>query len=145
MKSKIAIYLAGSIKKGHENPNESFWTDEDINLLKKRLSLYEVTFLNPALRSDDLSDQRSVFGRDMLQVFCSDKIVENLAEGAQWIGEIIFSPSSVKIKGIEDINGAMEYYKDHQLHKDLPMKKLSISGDELSQRMHRIHPRFVEA
>ncbi|MBX9924705.1 MAG: hypothetical protein K2Y01_11410 [Rhabdochlamydiaceae bacterium] len=69
MKSKIAIYLAGSIKKGHENPKESFWTDDDINLLRTSLGQYDVTFLNPAIRTDDLSDPHSVFGRDMLQVF----------------------------------------------------------------------------
>lgn len=71
MKQRIAIYLAGSIKKGHENPNESFWTDEDMRLIRENLKDYEVVFLNPAFRLDDLSDQRSVFGRDMLQVFSS--------------------------------------------------------------------------
>jgi hypothetical protein len=72
MKKKIAIYLAGSIKKGHENSNDSYWTDADMAFLKNSLSSYDVSFLNPAFRSDDLSDQHSVFGRDMLQVFCSD-------------------------------------------------------------------------
>ncbi len=71
MKSRIAIYLAGTIKKGHENPNESFWTDDDMNFLKTALIDYEVALLNPAFRTDDLSDQHSVFGRDMLQVFSS--------------------------------------------------------------------------
>lgn len=71
-KQRIAIYLAGSIKKAHENPNESFWTEEDLALLRKGLSQYEVVFLNPAFRTDDLSDQHSVFGRDMLQVASSD-------------------------------------------------------------------------
>jgi hypothetical protein len=72
MKSKVAIYLAGSIKKGHESSNESYWTDEDMELLKKSLFPLEVSFLNPAFRTDDLGDQRSVFGRDMVQVFSSD-------------------------------------------------------------------------
>ena len=72
MTEKISIYLAGSIKKGHENPQESFWTNEDMCLLKTYLAEYEVSFLNPAFRTDDLSDQCSVFGRDMTQVFCSD-------------------------------------------------------------------------
>lgn len=71
MKSKIAIYLAGTIKKGHENSKESFWTEEDITYLKENLSEYEVSFLNPAFRTDDLSDERSVFGRDMTQIFSS--------------------------------------------------------------------------
>lgn len=71
-KQRIAIYLGGSIKKGHENPNELFWAQEDMDLLQRNLSRYEVVFLNPAFRTDDLSDQHSVFGRDMLQVACSD-------------------------------------------------------------------------
>lgn len=72
MKKKIVIYLAGSIKKGHEKADESFWTDQDMNQLRHCLPQFEISFLNPAFRSDDLSDQFSVFGRDMLQVFCSD-------------------------------------------------------------------------
>lgn len=72
MKKKIAIYLAGSIKKGHEKSDESYWTDEDMSLIKNNLEKFEISFLNPAFRSDDLSDQYSVFGRDMLQVYSSD-------------------------------------------------------------------------
>lgn len=71
MTKKIGIYLAGSIKKGHENPQESFWTDDDIACLQKSFSQCEVIFLNPAFRMDNLADQHSVFGRDMTQVFCS--------------------------------------------------------------------------
>ena len=72
MDTKISIYLAGSIKKGHEKSDDSYWTEEDMLLLKEHLPEYEISFLNPAFRSDDLSDQRSVFGRDMTQVYCSD-------------------------------------------------------------------------
>lgn len=74
MVAKISIYLAGSIKKEHEKADESFWTDADMLSLRKTLPEFEVSFLNPAFRSDDLSDQRSVFGRDMTQVFCSDVV-----------------------------------------------------------------------
>jgi hypothetical protein len=74
MKRTVAIYLAGTIKKDHEDPNETYWTEADLALLKGQLSDYEVSFLNPALRTDDLSDQRSVFGRDMVQVYCSDVV-----------------------------------------------------------------------
>lgn len=132
---------------------------------------------------DDLSDQQSVFGRDMIQVFCSnfvfvdardrrglgfgaemmwaklnkipvvtwapknshyhkdqttilgvsvqnfvhpfveslsDKIVENLEEGAKWIQEIISNPSNT-IKGIEHIGAAMQHYKTNQLRHDKSM------------------------
>lgn len=72
MKQKIAIYLAGTIKKGHEKTDESYWTDEDILLIKTRLEEFDVSFLNPAFRTDDLSDEFSVFGRDMMQVFSSN-------------------------------------------------------------------------
>jgi len=73
MKTRIAIYLAGSIKKGHET-HESFWSDADIEFLKKAIDKYEVAFLNPAFRTDDLSDQHSVLGRDMLQVFSCNAV-----------------------------------------------------------------------
>lgn len=79
MKKTIAIYLAGSIKKEHET-NDSYWTDEDMSFLQTHLRPYEVSFLNPAFRSDDLSDQQSVFGRDMLQVFCSDVVFVDARE-----------------------------------------------------------------
>jgi hypothetical protein len=71
MKKHIGIYLAGSIKKGHESSNESYWTTENLECLRNCLGEFEISFLNPAFRSDDLSDQRSVFGRDMTQVYCS--------------------------------------------------------------------------
>lgn len=71
MTKTIGIYLAGSIKKAHENPQESFWTEIEIDLLRKSFQQHEVIFLNPAFRTDNLSDSRSVFGRDMAQVFCS--------------------------------------------------------------------------
>lgn len=74
MKRKIAIYLAGSIKKGHEKGDGSYWTDADLATLREHLDKYELSFLNPAFRKDDLSDQFSVFGRDMLQVFSSDLV-----------------------------------------------------------------------
>ena len=79
MKTKIAIYLAGSIKKAHET-NDTFWSTLDISVLEKSLDEFEVSFLNPAFRKDDLSDPRSVFGRDMLQVFCSDAVFVDARE-----------------------------------------------------------------
>lgn len=68
----IAIYLAGSIQKGHEKIDESYWTENDKEHLQKALHPLRVSFLNPAHRTDNLSDQHAVFGRDMLQVACSD-------------------------------------------------------------------------
>ncbi|MBS0625501.1 MAG: hypothetical protein JSS32_05575 [Verrucomicrobia bacterium] len=80
MKKRIAIYLAGSIKKGHENPNESFWTEADIQLIRDSLKQFDVAMFNPAFRSDDLSDQKSVFGRDMLQVFSSHAVFADVRD-----------------------------------------------------------------
>lgn len=74
MKRKLAIYLAGTIKKSHEKSDETRWTEEDLHVLRLNLEGFDISFLNPALRTDNLSDQHSVFGRDMLQVFCSDVV-----------------------------------------------------------------------
>jgi hypothetical protein len=85
MRQKIGIYLAGSIKKGHENPDESFWTEKEMDLLQKSFQTRDVLFLNPAFRKDDLADSTSVFGRDMTQVFCSHAILVD-ARGRRGLG-----------------------------------------------------------
>jgi hypothetical protein len=70
----IAIYLAGSAQqKGHEN-NGSFLTLSDLKMIEQMLQGYNVKFLNPSLYSEYLLDQQAVFGRDMLQVYCSDVV-----------------------------------------------------------------------
>ena len=206
MKSKIAIYLAGSIKKGHENSNNSYWTDTDMDLLRESFEKHDVAFLNPAFRTDNLADQRSVFGRDMLQVFSShavfvdardrrglgvgaemmwaklnqipvvawapknshynkektsvldvavdgfihpfvlglsDKVIDTLPEGAEWLEKALSNPSSVKIKSTDDIADAIEYYKSTQFHNDTPM--LEAVNGRLEKRMNRPHPQFVIA
>jgi hypothetical protein len=198
MTKKIGIYLAGSIKKGHENPQESFWTESDIALIRDSFQKCEVIFLNPAFRTDNLADQHSVFGRDMTQVFCShvvfvdardrrglgvgaemmwakinkipvvtwapleshynktkaiilgmevdrfihpfvyglsDKIVDRLEEGAQWIEKMLSDPS-IEIKGIKDIQSAMQYYQESQLPIDLPMREI-LSCEIFNDRLNR--------
>ncbi len=70
----VSIYLAGKIQKAHEAPNETYWTEEDQQVIRKAMSPHHVHFLNPAIRTDDLSDQKSVFGRDMMQVFSADAV-----------------------------------------------------------------------
>ncbi len=79
MVKKIYIYLAGTIKKGKEE-KELEWTQQDINLLHHYLSPLDVNFLNPATRSDDLSDQQSVFGRDLFQVYSSHFVLVDARE-----------------------------------------------------------------
>jgi len=70
---KLSIYFAGTIAKNHEIL-ESKWTEEDFSFLQRKLRPHSLLFLNPAQRSDDLSDQTSVFGRDMSQVFLADVV-----------------------------------------------------------------------
>ncbi len=67
----ISIYLAGKIQKAHEAPNGSYWGLQELEALKATIG-EPVTLLNPAIRTDDLSDQKSVFGRDMVMVSCAD-------------------------------------------------------------------------
>jgi len=75
MSSTISIYLAGTIKKGKEEDHELCWTAEDKATLQGHCKHVQLLFLDPATRSDDLSDQMSVFGRDMFQVFASDLVL----------------------------------------------------------------------
>ena len=52
----------------------------------------------------------------------SDKIVDTLVEGAEWIRSVVADPA-VKIKGLEQIEAAMQHYKNTQLQRDLPMRE----------------------
>lgn len=76
----LSIYLAGNIQKGHETESQLFWTEEHQREMERALAPLSLSFLNPAVRSDDLSDQLSVFGRDMTLVFCSDLIIVDARE-----------------------------------------------------------------
>lgn len=71
---RVAIYLAGKIKKTHEVSDEAYWSDEDLQILQREFAPYHTALLNPAVRQDDLSDQKSVFGRDLTQVFSCDVV-----------------------------------------------------------------------
>jgi len=70
---KLSIYFAGTIAKNHE-VIDSMWTEEDFAQLRKTLRPHELNLLNPAYRTDDLCDNKSIFGRDMTQVFLADLI-----------------------------------------------------------------------
>ncbi len=78
--AQIAIYLAGNIQKGHEKESEIFWTHDDQVFLAQAVHPCKLTFLNPAMRTDDLSDQKSVFERDMTQVYFADIILVDARE-----------------------------------------------------------------
>jgi hypothetical protein len=71
---RVAIYLAGNIKKGHEKLNEDYWSDTELSIISNILKPIQIDFLHPAIRTDDLSDQKSVFGRDLSQVYCSNVV-----------------------------------------------------------------------
>ena len=122
MKQKIAIYLAGTIKKEHEKSNESYWTDEDMALIRSHLENFEVSFLNPAFRSDDLSDPHSVFGRDMLQIFSSNIVFVD-ARDRRGLGvgaEMMWA----KVNSIPVVTWAPKnshYHKDHTTILDVPI------------------------
>ena len=176
---KITIYLAGKIPKGDLAPNDALhWTQHHMDYLQSNLSEFDIVLLNPSFKDCDLTDQDTVFGRDMHYVFSSDvifvdargsrglgvgaemmwakingipviswapkdthynasstmvlgtyipdfihpfvnglsdKVVENLEEGAEWIRQLAKNPRSIKIKNSDSIHAVMEYYKSNQL------------------------------
>jgi len=71
---RISMYLAGNIQKSHSTYDEQFWTAKEMDTIKQILAPAEVDFLNPAERMDDLANQKSVFGRDMTQVYSADVV-----------------------------------------------------------------------
>lgn len=82
--STIFVYLSGSIKKSNsekencqQDDESKYWTTSHIEQLKECAgrSGIALVFLNPARRSDDLSDELSLFGRDMLQVAMADFVL----------------------------------------------------------------------
>ncbi len=195
----IAIYLAGKIKKVHEKPNESYWSEKDLQSMQELLKPYQVSFLNPAIRSDDLLLQKSVFGRDILQVLSADFVfvdardrrglgvgaemmwakinnipvislapmdthyhlsetsvlgvavkdwvhpfVENLSDlvtgslehGTQWMKQHMETP--YEIKSAAFLHETMQFYKDRQFDKDLPMKDLVQDHAEIRKRVETL-------
>ena len=68
---KISIYFAGTIAKDGE-VMESMWTNQDLDNLQDYVSPFPINFMNPAERNDNVGDPKSVFGRDMVQIFLSD-------------------------------------------------------------------------
>lgn len=132
MKEKIAIYLAGSIKKGNEREGETFWSENEITLLRNLLAPVIVSFLNPAFRSDDLSDPRSVFGRDMLQVFCSDVVLVDARDRrGLGVGAEMMWAKLNKIPVISWAPKDSHYHRSNTTLLDVPLEKF-------------IHP-FVES
>lgn len=51
----------------------------------------------------------------------SDAMVESVEEAAEWIKAHLEKPKKIKDSGM--IDNAIKYYKEHQLHKDEPMRE----------------------
>jgi len=95
MKPSLRVYLCGSIQKGSDDKRSSFWFDEDIRELREAADPVRFVLLNPAHRSDDLSDVRATFGRDLLQVFSSGVVIAD-ARAKRGVGvgaELLFAKS----------------------------------------------------
>lgn len=181
--NKVIIYLAGKIPKGGEAPDPTqHWTQDHMDRIRASLSDSEVVLLNPAFKDGDLSDQESVFGRDIYYVSSSsvifvdargarglgvgaemmwakvngipviswapenshynkkstivfdkeipgfihpfihalsDKIVENIDEGCEWIKNLITEPETIVIKDSKDIRSTMNRYKESLVQEEL--------------------------
>lgn len=77
----ITIYLAGKIPKGNEPPNDDMhWTQNHMHYLQSKLSEFNIILLNPIFKDSDLTNQDSVFGRDMQYVFSSNIIFVDARE-----------------------------------------------------------------
>jgi len=79
---QLFIYLSGTIRKSNDTGKLSEWTEENIQTLHNLFKQHniKVSFLNPASRSDDLSDSFSLFGRDILQVYLSNFVIADMRE-----------------------------------------------------------------
>lgn len=139
----VFIYLAGNIKKGHEKADEDYWTDIEMSAIRETLSPIPVVFLNPADRSDDLSDQQSVFGRDLTQVMSSDVIFvdarqrRGLGVGADWI-KTYLRQQATSIKGLPALHDALTYYLKTQLQHDTPMQTIVRHAPQFKKRLEEI-------
>lgn len=80
MTETLFIYLSGGIKKGQREHASSFWGENEITTIRRELAPLEIYCLNPSSRADDLADNQSEFGRDMLQVFLSDFVLVDARE-----------------------------------------------------------------
>ncbi|MBS0634531.1 MAG: hypothetical protein JSR37_03615 [Verrucomicrobia bacterium] len=119
----LSIYLAGSIQKGSKTDNGLFWTNAQIDALREHLKGFSVSFLNPAFRTDNLSDQRSVFGRDMTQVFSADVIlVDARARRGLGVGAEMMWAKANKIPVITWAPLDSHYRKSETTILDVPVK-----------------------
>lgn len=79
-RKKVIIYLCGSLKKNEKEVQKNDWQESQMSALRNELKGYDVIFLNPRDRKDDLNDYFSSFGRDMLQVISSDFVIADCSD-----------------------------------------------------------------
>ncbi|MGL4540058.1 MAG: hypothetical protein ACRCU0_03685 [Candidatus Rhabdochlamydia sp.] len=105
IKCTVVIYLAGKIPKEDEIPCDALhWTKCHMDHLRSNLSEFDVVLLNPAFKDCDLTNQDTVFSRDMHYVFSSDIIFVD-ARGPRGLGvgaEMMWA----KVNGIPVISWA---------------------------------------
>lgn len=89
----IRIYLSGKIKKSHELDGGYYWGKGEIDQINESFFPLSIDYLDPSHRTDDLSDEISIFGRDLLQVYLSDVVFADVRElrGIGVGGEMIFA------------------------------------------------------
>jgi hypothetical protein len=71
----INIYPAGGVQKGENDEKKVSWTEEDMNIFRRKLAPAKVNFIDPRYRNDNLNDSIAVFGRDLMAVKVSDFVV----------------------------------------------------------------------
>jgi len=90
---RVAICLAGNIKKGHEKINDDYWSDAELHIISHTLKPSCVDFLHPAIRT----------------------IVSTIEEGSEWIRSfMVGKEATLTIKDLESIKDAMSYYRHTQ-------------------------------
>lgn len=71
----ITIYPAGGVQKGKDDAGKVSWTEEDMEVFRKKIGPVDVHFIDPRFRNDSLDDSVAVFGRDLMAVRISDFVV----------------------------------------------------------------------
>ena len=124
---KLSIYLSGNIRKGKEEEHDLVWSDVERHYLHEALAPIIPVFLSPAHRQDDLSDQVSVFGRDLWQISSSQLVLVD-ARGKRGIGvgaEMMFA----KMNRIAVVSWLPENSHYHR-------SSLQLLGQEVTNYIH---------
>ena len=72
----------------------------------------------------------------------SDKVVDNIEEGTQWIKDQLAFPS-LFAKDVDTIISAMQHYQKNQFENDIPMQKIINNSDSLKERFNEVLEEIV--